>query len=429
MIQELQDLADGKTNRLMMFFPRGAAKSTYVQLFEAWWLAHKPAQQIVSASHTQDLSDIISGYVQRYVRENSAALGYSLASKNIQNWITTNGGRYRAVGVGGGIAGARSMLAAIDDPVKDAEAADSETQRNAVWDWYWGDLMGCLTPGAPIVIIMTRWHEDDLAGRLLYTQPDSWRVVKVPAVAGDNDPMGRRPGEWLWADDDYGYADEIRRKRDDFEASGMARVWAAQYQQEPRPPDGALFKAAKLTPIPADPAGLRCVRAWDLAATADTGRSDPDWTCGVKLGRHGQNGRFVVLDVQRFRGPPEEVENTIRGVAHLDGPSCRIGLPQDPGQAGKSQIATMTRMLAGFTVEASPETGDKATRAAPFAAQVNVGNVDMVEASWNRAFSEELRDFPTGRKDDQVDAASRAFSMLATIPPTSRRLHVPFMGR
>jgi predicted phage terminase large subunit-like protein len=396
----------------MLFFPRGSGKSTYVKLFEAWWLARWREQQIVCASHTQSLSDTISADVQRFVRENEAALGYGLLTEAKENWLTTTGGRYRGVGVGGAIAGARAMLAAIDDPVKDAEAADSEPQRNAVWDWYWGDLMGCLTPGAPIVIIMTRWHEDDLAGRLLSAQSEGWRVVTVPAVARDNDPIGRAPGEWLWDDDDYGYAEELKRKRESLYSSGQARVWSAQYQQEPRPPEGALFKPEKITVIdelPPQTIGSD-VRAWDLAATADGG----DATVGIRLRRvRGALGpRYVIVDIARFRGGPEQVAKTIQDVAWRDGSGVTIRIPQDPGQAGKQQVVWLTGQLGRYSVIAEPVSGDKATRAAPAASQINVGNFDMARAEWNAPFLAELRAFPNGREDDQVDALADAYSYL-----------------
>jgi predicted phage terminase large subunit-like protein len=116
--------------------------------------------------------------------------------------------------------------------------------------------------------------------------------------------------------------------------------------------------------------------------------------------------------VVRLRGGPDEVEKAVLATASQDGRQVRVGLPQDPGQAGKAQIAYLTRKLAGYTVESSPETGDKATRASPVASQVNVGNISMLRGSWNLAFISELGDFPSGTKDDQVDALSRAFGML-----------------
>ena len=124
-------------------------------------------------------------------------------------------------------------------------------------------------------------------------------------------------------------------------------------------------------------------------------------------------GRSVLSDVVRLRGRPDEVEAAIVSTAHRDGRRVQISLPQDPGQAGKAQIAYLTKSLAGFVVKSSPETGDKVTRAEPFASQVNVGNVDMIRAEWNGPLVSEMRNFPNGKFDDQVDAASRAFNHLS----------------
>jgi predicted phage terminase large subunit-like protein len=170
------------------------------------------------------------------------------------------------------------------------------------------------------------------------------------------------------------------------------------------------------------------VRAWDLAATAATGGNDPDWTVGVKLTRQ-QSGRFIVLDVMRMRGTPYQVEAAIAETARVDGTSVSIGLAEDPGQAGKHQAHYLTGQLAGHRIETSRETGAKLTRAGPVASQIEAGNFAMVRGGWNHAFLEELRDFPFGRKDDQVDALSRAFTMLTEAGAPARRISLPLLAR
>jgi predicted phage terminase large subunit-like protein len=129
-----------------------------------------------------------------------------------------------------------------------------------------------------------------------------------------------------------------------------------------------------------------------------------------------RDGRFIVADVTRVREGPDGVEATIVNTATQDGPAVRVGLPQDPGQAGKQQVLYLTRKLAGYRVESSPESGDKETRASPFASQVNVGNVCILRSEWNSAYLDELASFPGGLKDDQVDASSRAFAMISERP-------------
>jgi predicted phage terminase large subunit-like protein len=189
-----------------------------------------------------------------------------------------------------------------------------------------------------------------------------------------------------------------------------------------------LFRVGRIPILDVAPAEGRAAGGWDRAAAAAVGTADPDWTVGLKLARL-VDGTFVVLDVVRLRGGPDEVEAAMLNTAGVDGREVLIGLPQDPGQAGKGQVLYLARRLAGFRVEASPETGDKATRAAPVASQVNLGNVRLVCAAWNRALLDDLAAFPSGRHDDQVDALARAFGALVAPPEPARRPTIPIMGR
>ena len=142
-----------------------------------------------------------------------------------------------------------------------------------------------------------------------------------------------------------------------------------------------------------------------------------------------EQGRFVVLDVVRLQGGPHEVETAIVNTAGQDSAAVSVGLPQDPGQAGRAQVLHLTRLLAGFHVIASPETGAKEIRALPAASQCEAGNLCVVRARWNADFIEELAAFPTGAKDDQVDALSRAFGMLTDAPVKARSVRLPLLGR
>jgi predicted phage terminase large subunit-like protein len=187
-------------------------------------------------------------------------------------------------------------------------------------------------------------------------------------------------------------------------------TFSGQYQQAPTPLEGGIFRPDQIAPVDAAPGVVDSVRAWDLAASHDDG----DWTVGALLGRMPASGRIVIGDIVRLRGRPDEVEAAIVSTANRDGRRVTISLPQDPGQAGKAQIAYLTKALIGYVVKSSPETGDKVTRAEPFASQVNVGNVDMVRAEWNGPMIAEMRNFPNGKFDDQIDAASRGFNHLSS---------------
>jgi predicted phage terminase large subunit-like protein len=180
-----------------------------------------------------------------------------------------------------------------------------------------------------------------------------------------------------------------------------------------RPAAGLYFNRAWCRVVDAVPAGLVVKRGWDLAATPKTEHNDPDWTVGVKLGRSA-DGRYFVLDCRRLRGTPAAVERFLANTAAEDGPDVEIALPQDPGQAGKSQAAAFVRALEGFTVRASPESGDKITRFGPFSAQAEAGNVYVLRGPWNDAWFAALESFPTAPHDDDADATSRVFGAHQT---------------
>ncbi len=424
LLDHLEQVTLGNIDRLLVLMPPGSAKSTYSStIFPAWWFRHHQNSSVIAASHTADLSEHFGRRLRNLIDEHQSVLGYGLApdSHAAYRFGTTEKGDYFATGVHGPVIGRRADLILIDDPIKNHADADSALARDHLWNWYRSELITRLKPKGRIVLIMTRWHPDDLGGRLL-ASGDNWRQLRLPALAEPDDPLGRNPGEALWPE--WEDAAALHRKR----ATVGSRIWAAHYQQSPISETGGLFPVAQVLIADALPPQLRAVRAWDLAATqADAGR-DPDWTVGVKLARDLE-GHCYVIDVVRLRAGPHEVSETVVATARRDGGAVTVGLPQDPGQAGKQQVAWLSTQLHGFTVVASPETGAKVTRAAPVAAQVEAGRLTLMRAPWNAAFLEELRDFPHGRKDDQVDALARAFSLLANVAQPSRRLQVPIFVR
>ena len=424
LIKRLEALASGATDRLMVLMPPGSAKSTYASLiFPAWWLAQHPTHAVIAASHTAELAAHFGRRLRNLVAEHTDLLGYRLASDNraAHRFRTSAGGEYFATGINGPVTGRRADLVVIDDPIKSHTEAESETARAHVWDWYRSELTTRLKPGGRIVLVMTRWHEDDLGGRLL-DSGDKWETLRLPALAEADDPLRRAPGAALWPE--WEDATALARKR---EVVG-SRVWQAQYQQAPTAAEGTLFPILRVGVTDISPAGGRIVRAWDLAATEASAGGDPDWTVGLKLAAQ-DDGSLLVLDVIRFRGGPHEVAECILHTAAHDGRAVTIGLPQDPGQAGKQQVAWLTRQLAGYAVVASPETGSKLVRAMPVAAAVEAGRVALLRAGWNQKFLDELKDFPHGRKDDQVDALSRAHAMVGQSGRPARRMNVPLLAR
>ena len=411
MIKELEGLAAGRWDRLMMLLPPGSAKSTYTSLlFAPWFLAREPSAQVIAASHTASLAWGFGRGVRSLIQEHKARLGLvpDPSSRAAGRFGLLSGGSYFATGVRGPITGRRADLLIIDDPVKSQREADSAAAREHLWEWFRSDLVTRLRPGGRMVLVMTRWHPDDLGGRLLESG-DDWRVLRLPALAEDGDPMGRAVGAALWPEWEDRAA--LARKQ----AVLGERAFSALFQQSPRSPGGRLFQVKRVGVVDKVMQGAS-VRGWDLAASEMGG----DWTVGVRLCA-GEAGTFQIADVVRLQGGPEAVVEAILSTAIRDGRDVKIGLPQDPGQAGRAQVSYLSRRLAGFVVDSSPESGAKATRAMPVASQVNAGNVTLVRGAWNRALLEEMQDFPGGAKDDQVDALSRAFGVLVERSLPARR--------
>jgi predicted phage terminase large subunit-like protein len=419
-IAELERVARGEVLRLMVLAPPGSAKTTYVsRLFPAWYFATRPHTNVIAASHTAELAETNSSYVQRTVRDNADVLDYGLRNDSKANWETTNNCRYRAIGVGGAITGTRADVVILDDPIRGRAEAESAVSRAHLWDWFNADLLTRLKPQGAVVLIATPYHEDDLMGRLLCQQSAAdWRVLRLPAIAEADDPLGRAEGEPLWGDDDaYGYGARLLALRDQHEREGLLRDWHSLYQCAPRPPEGAMFKPAEMPVLDVLPEviGGCAVRAWDLASSV-TG----DWTVGLRLevvkeGKHSVG--WVISDVRRMRGRPDEVRRLVQTVAESDGRGVKVLLPEDPGQAGKDQAQDYIRRLVGFRVVAERMTGDKVTRADAVAGQCNIGRVGMLRAGWNAALIDELGSFPLGAHDDIVDALSLAFSGVVRRPP------------
>jgi predicted phage terminase large subunit-like protein len=179
-----------------------------------------------------------------------------------------------------------------------------------------------------------------------------------------------------------------------------------------RPSAGLYFNRSWCQVVDIAPKQSMTVRGWDLAATPETQDNDADWTTSTKMGRLS-DGRYIVLHHTWMRGTPAEVERRVHNLSSQDGYMTTVGLPQDPGQAGKAQIAAFVRMLAGYPIEYSPETGDKITRFSPFSAQAEAGNVLVLRGEWNERWFQMLEGFPELPHDDDVDSTSRAFSLVA----------------
>lgn len=414
----LERVVLGQISRLVINVPPRSGKTELAVInFIAWAMGLYPDSEFIHASYSKRLATNNTYQVRALMGHEAYASVFGapkfMADSNAKDeFRTQQGGVVYATGADGTITGygAGKMRDSfggaiiIDDPHK-AQEGESEIMRNNVLDWFSTTLESRKnSPATPIILIMQRLHESDLSGFLVNGgNGEKWHHVVIPAEVN---------GTSFW-EEQFPIADLHRMEK------ANAYRYAGQYLQRPAPLDGGLFKVNNLQVVDAVPAGTVFCRGWDLASTVDG-----DYTAGAKLGRL-PDGRFVIADVVRGRWGPDERDRTLLNTASLDGKSCKVSIPQDPGQAGKTQALFLTRMLAGYPIKATPESGDKTTRATPLAAQVNAGNVLLLRGQWNTELLSELRVFPNGTHDDQTDACSRAFAeLIARVSPEPQGLRI-----
>jgi predicted phage terminase large subunit-like protein len=318
----------------------------------------------------------------------------------------------------------------IDDPVKNRSEAESKAYRENTWDWFNDDIYTRLEPNAAIILIQTRWHEDDLAGRLLNDMKnggEQWEVVSLPALAGGNpsdsegvssgrptdtlaiarvsalgDPLGRAPGEALCPD--RFDVDALRR----IEKKLGSYSFAALYQQNPVPLDGGILKRSWFSRVvDKPPEGLKWFRGYDLAVSTAT---TADFTASVRCAVDKQ-GNIYIADAFRSRIEfPEQrryvIERMTEEMDTVHGIESALH-----GQALVQDIMRETKLLR-CVLRSIRADKDKVTRALPWAAKAEVGKVILVRGPWIEEFLEEVCSFPNGGHDDQTDAMSLAFRMM-----------------
>jgi predicted phage terminase large subunit-like protein len=411
-INRLVRVSRGEFNRLAIFMPPGSAKSTYGSiLFPAWYLGQHPTHSILAASHTTELAEKWGRRVRNLLNERGPVLKLSVSEDNAAagRWSVKQGGEYYSAGVGVGIAGFRADLAIIDDPVRSREDADSALVRERTWDWFKSDLSTRLKPGGRIVLIQTRWNEDDLAGRVLEEMKkggDRWEVLSLPAEAEEDDPLDRQPGEFLW-DDSYGYGEFLRHEK----RTQPARNWSALYQQRPATEGGDYFKAEWLRPytIHPDPQTLAVYGGSDYAVTSDGG----DYTVHIVVGVDADS-RVYLLDLWRGQAASDR---WIREWCRLVREWKPLDWAEETGQIssglGPFIEQEARRSRAYVNRQQFPTRADKQVRAQSIRGRMSMDGLYVpTSAPWYADFRAELLSFPAGKHDDQVDALGLVGQLL-----------------
>lgn len=396
----LEAVERGEIDRLMVCMPPGSAKSTYTSVFfPQWYMGRNPKASIIAASHTAELAERFGRRVRNGVASQEYGaifgLGVSDDSASAGRWDNSQGGEYFAAGVGGGVTGRRADLGLIDDPVKGREDADSDRIRSKTWDWYVNDFVTRLKPGARQVVVMTRWHEDDLGGRLLERERDRWTVLELAMEAMPGDPLGRAVGERLWPE---WFTDDMVQsaKRD-------VRAWNALYQQQPAGEDGDVFKREWMHEYRTVPEKLHIYGASDFAVTPGGGDYTEHGIFGVDT-----SGNVYILDWWRGQTEPDEwIERWCDLVIQWK-PLCWFG---ESGPIRRSIGPFLTNRMnerrAHCRIEWLASVLDKEVRARSIQALMSAGKVFFPQtAGWKADLQGQLSRFPAGKHDDGVDVCT-----------------------
>lgn len=431
----LQDLAAGRTRRAVIQAPPRHGKSLLCSVWTpAWYLGRWPERRIILASYDSGLAsnfgrqarDILDEHGQALfgvrLRDDVAAAGrWDIEVRRQGRWKRAGGGMI-AVGAGaGGITGFGANLIIIDDPVKNRDDAMSKLRRERVWDWYTSTARTRLEPGGSMMVIMTRWHNADLAGRLLKDSGEEWMDVRMPALAEPDDMLGRVEGEPLWPGRFDAASLEAMNREDPF-------WFSALYQQRPRPPSGSYFRDDMFRYYRTETVGDMTVYDLDgqrfahdegvVFTTVDLAASksdQADYTVAMTFWLHRATSMLLVLDVTRRRMEGPDHIRLVKQVFEKWRPSL-IGIESVAYQMSLVQMAKRE----GLPVKALQADRDKVARALPAATRMEGGNVWLPgQARWLRDFEAELLEFPAGDHDDQVDCLG--YGVLEAIQLTGRR--------
>jgi predicted phage terminase large subunit-like protein len=418
-LHELEAVERGDTSRLMICMPPGSAKSTYTSAtFPAWYLGRHPESFVIATSHTDELANDFGRKVRNLfaspAHRNVFGIGVSPDNKSAGRWETERGGEYFAAGVGGSITGRRADLGIVDDPVKSREDADSELSRKRKWDWYINDFYPRLKPEGRQIIVTTRWHEDDIAGRLLERERGKWRVVELAMEALPDDPLGRKPGERLWPE--WFTEEQVETAKRD------VRAWNALYQQRPASEEGDYFKLDWFSTYDKLPAEAIKYGASDYAVTEGSG----DYTEHGIFAVDAQSNIYI-CDWWREQASADRWVESQCDLIRKHSPVCWFG------EAGPIRRAVEPYLLkrmgerrAFARLEWLTSMSEKTARCRPFQALASMGRIFLPEnAGWKAELLGQLTRFPAAKYDDGVDVCSLIGRGIEMMPAPRIRQYEP----
>ena len=416
-VSGLEAVERGEISRFMTFQPPRHGKSLLGStIFPAWYLGRHPDHHVIFVTYGQELSDDFGRRVRNLLMDPVHQAIFptcrlSVDSMAAHRFTTTHGGAYFAVGRGGPITGRGAHLLIIDDPLKDYEEACSETTRRSLHEWYRSVAYTRLMPGGRIVLIQTRWHQDDLAGRLLREQKggERWEVLSMPAIAESDDAF-RKEGEPLWPEEF-----SLPRLEQTRAAIGSG-AWASLYQQRPSAATGAVFKRdwwQFYTP-PFNGLFRRVVQSWD---TAFKKGNENDYSAGTTWGV-AENG-YYLLHLWRGRVEFPELKRVLVSLAEQWKPDAILVEDRASGQSLIQELKNSTALpIIPVRVD-----GDKLSRAQAVTPLMEAGKIFLPEgAPWTSDFIEETACFPNGAHDDIVDSTTQVLNYLRDEPQASPML-------
>lgn len=418
--KELDLLVEGKNRRLMIFMPPRHGKSECVTVrFAVWLLLKNPKVRIVVGAYNSQLAEMFSRTARSLALENGLVLSTEMATAS--EWHTADGGYFKAVGVGSGITGFGADYVIIDDPIKSREEANSASNRARVHNWWKDDLYTRRQKGCRFILIQTRWHEDDLAGRLLASSnARRWRVLSLPAIAEQDDPLGRAVGEALCPE--WFNIDDLEETRAELGTYGFS----ALYQQRPTPEEGARFKQSWFQYFNnEDPEFYRLSNGqggWNNVAkkdcqifqTCDPAATEADVGDYFALTTWAMTPRRELLMLDLFR---EHADTTRHEQIMVE--QFNKWKPMFIGVENRTYGLTIIQRLLtiGLPVIALDDKGDKFARSITAVARYQNSTVyHLTDGWWLFDVEDELIHFPYGLHDDIVDCVGYACNWISAFP-------------